>query len=964
LRDVFRSGLLVLGLTLLGSLLGLPQTPASAQDSLPERSAPLEESLISVLGLPSMRVHLEELVYLFFPGGCQEGNCDTDDYVVLERGRILTARLNETRRADLLQAGIILFSASDEPRAGEERRRVRAFRLPDGDDLLVDGRLDESVWDLVEFSSGFLTQGSDRGHPAEERTEVAFLYDEEALYVGARMFSLSPADLHPLVGRRDQPGATSQLLISLNSDRDRRTAYTFGVSVGGTRIDYHHAEDEENSRDYSFDPVWEGRATIHEEGWSVEMRIPFSQLRFQQPGPQIWGVNVKRAEPERYTNDYWVVVPLNQAGWASRFGELVGLEIAAPTRRVEFLPYITGSGTAPLGSEASPWRPQETLWRTGADLKFGIAPNLTFEATVNPDFGQVEVDPASVNLTAFETFFPERRPFFVEGGALLKGRGQNYFYSRRIGSIPSGTMSSGYVDQPRSSRIIGATKLTGRFNSGFSIGGIAAVTAREWAGVNDRETGELLPVEVAPLTRFGVVRLQQEFGAGGSTAGLIVTAVHRDLNPGNRLTEILSRSAISGGADWTLRFADGAYQLSGDVGYSFIEGDSVALLKAQNSSARYFQRPDADYVAVDPFRRSLFGYAGSMRLAKVAGARWLWELSSATKSPGFEINDAGALGVADRIESSATVRYRHHPVAGPFHGYEFALFSASGWNYGGARQFTSPGLFGSVTWRNLLSTYAQIGIETRATSDKVTWGGPLVATPFGTKASVGLSTDYAARTRWSANGAYFRDEWGQRSYSVHGGVALRPSSRLSLGVDPGFAQLSDARYLLTALPFGGPATFGKRYIFTSFARSDLYAQLRLEYAFKPDLTIQFYGMPLASSGRFYEYGELTAPRTGELQIYKRGSQIRVSRDGSVSILHPSGDSSLGNPDYNIRWLNSNLVLRWEWQPGSMFFMIWQQGRYGFDQDLGMIGPMALWDVMTEPGSNSLALKFTYRIAGR
>jgi hypothetical protein len=953
---------LIVWLAVLGGSLGLSAQRALAQQP-PEWVGGLEERLFSVLGSPSLRVESDGLTYLFFTGFCAEEECEPDDYIVLRRESVAAARLNDGRRAVLLRAGLMLATAPPPESPAGARGRMTAARVGSGK-LRVDGRLDEPIWQRVPFTSDFLTPGPDEGSPARERTEVAFLYDDEALYVGARMLSLNPADLHPLMGRRDRPETAAQLLISLDTFLDRRTAYTFGVTIGGTRVDYYHPEDDESARDYSFDPVWEGRAAILEDGWSVEMRIPFSQFRFQSRGPQIWGVNVKRAEPERYANDYWAVVPMNQAGWASRFGDLVGIEIDEPSRRMEFLPYISGSGSAPIGSEASAWWPQETQWRVGGDFKFGLSPNLTFEATVNPDFGQVEVDPASVNLSAFETFFPEHRPFFVEGGSLLRGRGPQYFYSRRIGSIPTGTMSGGHLEQPWASRILGATKLTGRLPAGLSVGGIAAVTARERAVMADPANGELAAVEVSPLTRFGVARLQQELGSRGSTAGLTLTAVQRDLDAGSHLHDILNRNALAGGADWNLRFLEGSYQLSGDLGFSFIEGDSGAILRAQHSSARYFQRPDAHYVALDPSLRSLSGYTGSFRLVKLAGNRWLWEAAASAKSPGFEINDAGALGLADRIETSATLRYREYPPDGRFHGYEFALFTASGWNYGAARQFTTPGLFGSITWRNLLTTYAQASVETRAASDKITWGGPLVATPFGIKASMGLSTDYAARTRWSASGSYFEDEWGQWSYTAHGGLSLRPLSRLAMGIEPGYAQVSNARHLITHLPGGPPESYGRRYVFSSFARRDLYAQLRVEYTLNPDLTLQFFGMPLASSGRFDRYGELVDSRTGELRLYQPGWQIRENPDGTLTIRHGAEITHLANPDYNIRWFRSNLVIRWEWQPGSTLFLIWQQGRYAYDTKLDMIVPTALWDAMSDPGSNSLAFKFTYRFAPR
>lgn len=837
------------------------------------------------------------------------------------------------------------------------RRQVQAIRIVGGA-VRMDGKLDDSAWAQARFSSDFLVKGEDRGYPTSERTEVAFLYDDEALYVGARMSSSSPADVQRLISRRDNPGTAERVLVSLDTYLDRRTAYTFGVTAGGVRIDHYHPQDNEWRTDASFDPVWEARTAADSTGWTAEMRIPFSQLRFRQRGAQVWGINVNRSKPGRDRNDYWVVVPMNEAGWASRFGELTGLEVGTSSRRVEILPYVAAGGTfKPAQSGGSS---NDLNARVGGDLKLGLAPNLTLDATINPDFGQVEADPAQVNLSAFETFFPERRPFFVEGGHLLQGSGPTYFYSRRIGAIPPGTSSNRYIDQPLNSTIPVAVKLTGRLNSGLSMGALAALTSREQAGVADPATGVLSSVDVAPLSGFGVARLQQDFGPSGSWAGLMFTGVQRDLPPGSLLARILNRQAVAGSGDWNLRFSEGKYELSGHAGFSHVSGDSAAILRAQYSSARYFQRPDAPYVSLDPSRTSLSGYTGALGIAKNTGEHWLWETRVFATSPGFEINDAGAMSLADRIEAFANLRYRGNRPQGLLRGYEVALFTNSGWNFGGVRQYTAPSLYVHATWKNLLSSYAQVGVDTRALSDKLTRGGPLAGTANGWSTRVGVSTDFAARTRWSANGYYYGDEFGGWSYTLHGGLSMRPSPRWEFSVDPGYARANNAWQFFTVLPGGRSATFGNRYVFSSLERNDIYTKVRLNYALNPDVTLELFAMPFVSSGHFYGFGELWAPRSRLLRLYGTdGTTITPETDRSRTVIDGENRFTLYNADYNLRSFRSNAVLRWEWRRGSTLFLIWQQNGFAYEPQGDPVRTTALWNALGDRVNNILALKLTY-----
>ncbi|MFN2567855.1 MAG: DUF5916 domain-containing protein, partial [Gemmatimonadaceae bacterium] len=511
-------------------------------------------------------------------------------------------------------------------------KRLRATRVAEGA-VRVDGRLSEPAWRGTEVASGFIQREPTEGSPASERTEVVVLYDDEALFVGARMYSRNPRAVRALVTRRDREGSSEQLIVSLDTYRDKLTAYTFAVTPAGVRIDYYHSADFESRRDYSYDPVWEARTSIDSLGWTAELRIPFSQLRFNPgDGDQVWGVNLVRMIPAANEIAYWILVPRNATGWASRFGELVGIAGIRASRRAEVVPYVASD--ARLERVDDPRNPfaadRKVGVRAGGDVKMGLGPGLTLDATLNPDFGQVEADPAEVNLSAFETFFDERRPFFVEGAPLFQPSGPGWFYSRRIGASPRASPDADYVEERQQTTILGAAKVTGRLPSGLSVAALAALTDREYARFVDtayvdgdggsglavpRRTGR---VAVSPRTGYGVVRLQQQFGANASTAGVILTGVRRDLSGRDFAATVLTRDAYSGGVDWRLRWKRGEYDGSGYAGLSHVAGDTAALNAIQQSSRHYFQRPDAKRVRLDPLRTTLSGFTAGTGVSKLA----------------------------------------------------------------------------------------------------------------------------------------------------------------------------------------------------------------------------------------------------------------------------------------------------------------------------------------------------------
>lgn len=849
--------------------------------------------------------------------------------------------------------------------AGGSPKRIDAVRLERGA-VQVDGRLHEAAWRRAKWVSGFVQREPHEGASPTQRTEVAFLYDDDALYVGARMFDTTPQGVRALLTRRDRENSSEQLVISLDTYHNRRTAYSFGVTAAGVRIDYFHPVDAQDERDYTFEPVWTAKTRVDRQGWTAELRIPFSQLRFNGGPRLVWGVNLSRIIPARNEEDYWVLVRRAESGWASRFGELVGLERIRRPRRLEVMPYVSSEAT--LLGDPDPRDPfahkREVATRAGADLKVGLGPSLTLDATVNPDFAQVEADPAEVNLTAFETIFPERRPFFVEGNQLLRTTGLTFFESRRIGQAPHRQPPGDYSQGIASTTILGAAKVTGRTASGLSIGILSAVTAAERARTYTSSTRTFGEAELEPLTSFGVVRLQQELGPSGSTAGIILTDVERDVSGGEPLAELLARHAYAGALDLNLRFHGGDYTLGGSAGFSDVVGNSLAILRVQQSSAHYFQRPDAARRRLDPSRTSLVGHYLSANLDKNAGD-WLWSVSAYARSPGFEINDAGHMATADDRGTNASLYYRRTRPGGWLHSWSVGVEDDLEWNYDGIRQLHYASLVGDATWKSFWSARVSFGVNAPVLSDNLTRGGPLMGRPRDWNAALSLASNPAGKTRWSASTSYTRDAVGGWSATAGTELSINPGNRWELSVTPEYSRGIGSRQYVTTLPDGPAATYGSRYLFAFIDQTELSMQLRLSFALTPDLTLETYAEPFASSGRYERLGELSAARSFGIREYGTDG-TSLTRFGTDSLVITDGAArfALPDPDFNVLSFRSNVVLRWEWHPGSTAYLVWQQNR-GSETTIGpTVGPAALWDALSASGDNVVAVKVSYWLGGR
>ncbi len=809
---------------------------------------------------------------------------------------------------------------------------------------VLDGRLEEPAWQEAPVITGF-TQvlPLDGGEPSE-RTEVRVTYDADALYVGARLFDNEPAAIARRLGRRDSETSSDVFRVSIDSYHDHRTAFEFAVNAAGVRSDALAANDNSYG-DSSWDPVWEAAVGVDSLGWVAEIRIPFSQLRFSTDPEQTWGVNFTRQIFRKSETTRWMWARNTERGYASLFGHLEGLRDIPQPKRLEALPYTVASADFDRSADrSSPFNDGSVIGKgIGLDLKYGVTSNMTLDATVNPDFGQVEVDPAVVNLTDFETYFEERRPFFVEGANLFQyGAGSRafaptLFYSRRIGRAPSRPANEpdGWADNPSATSILGATKLSGKLGS-WSVGFLDAVTSAEQARIQAADgTRGTRPVE--PLANYGVVSVRRDFRSGGTGIGVLATSVNRDL--GDPLFEGLRTSAYAAGTDFFHRFGSNRWSVSGTLAGSRVAGDPEAMTAAQRSSARYYQRPDQDYVKLDPSATSMTGWSTALSFARESG-RFVGGTDIFATSPGFEVNDGGFSTEADDVFHGVWLNYRWLDPGRVFRRFSLNGSWAQSWNFGGTNVGRSAYLGANGQLLNYWSFSVGSNLSPRTLTDNTTRGGPLMARPAQWSVNGSVSSDQRNRMSGSLFASFSRNSEGGWGMSTGPSLSLRPSGAADLRLSVNYNESQSVGFYVTQRTDPtATETYGGRYLFSGLRQRSLNASLRADLALSPSLSIQWYAQPLLASGDYEGFKELARARSFEF--------VRYGEDGSSTLAFDQGANTYAadpdgagpaptitftNPDFSIRSLRSNLVVRWEYRPGSTLFLVWNHGRSGFSTD--------------------------------
>ena len=821
---------------------------------------------------------------------------------------------------------------------------MRATRAPSS--INIDGKLNEPAWAAAVPSGDFTQSYPNVGAKATDPTEVRVLYDDDALYVGVRMFDAHPDSIAAQLARRDASGIYSDWIhVMVDSYHDRRTSFRFSVNPRGVQKDVLQFDDR--NEDLNWDAVWQVATAVDSLGWTAEYRIPFSQLRFggmQKGVERVWGIQIMRDVARRNERDSWSPWKQTDPGFVSFEGDLAGVVDIPVPRRLEIMPYVSAKLTRAPGDPANPfYRANDARPSAGADLKYGLPSGLTLTATVNPDFGQVEVDPAVVNLSAYETFFPEKRPFFVEGsntfhiGSINGGPSygnQQIFYSRRIGRSPQRFPDGRFVDTPDATTILGAGKLTGKVGA-WTVGLLNALTGEEKARVIDASDVEsTTPVE--PLTNYFVGRVSRDFRGGNTIIGLGGTAVNRGLSD-TVFKNLLRASADVGSLDFEHRWANRQWTLTGALSRSLIEGSTAVIQSAQQSSARYYQRPDADYLSLDPAATSLSGY--STKLGLVKSGTWSFSATAKDISPGFEVNDLGFMGRVDYRNIGSGASYNNYAPGKLLRSYSLFAGTNHAWNYGGDKIWTS--FFNQVTlnFTNLWSLYAGGEYDPSGIDDRLTRGGPLGRQPTQWGGWTQITSDQRSSVSYNVYADYYGDEAHGYAKDMTFGVDIRPSSSVHVTVSPSLSLLHNAiQFVRGATDALATTTYGRRYAFSDLFQTTLSATTRVEWTLTPLLSFQLYAQPFASAGRFKGFKELATPGTQQYMVYGggNGSTITPVTDPTTGktlsyAVDPDGPGiapafSIDNPDFRTHSLRGNAVVRWEYRPGSALFFVWQQQR--------------------------------------
>lgn len=817
----------------------------------------------------------------------------------------------------------------------------------------LDGVLDEPVWGSARVATGFRQLQPHEGQPAAERTEVRFAYDQEALYVGARMYDDDgAAGVQTRLVRRDAAMNSDYLEVIFDPYHDHIGRLFFQVNPSGVRSD---ANGLGGGGDESWDPVWEVKTAIDSLGWTAELRIPFSQLRYPTTtDPQTWGLQIWRQENRLNELSMWAFWKLTEAGGPARFGHLTGLTISHPPERAEILPYVVGrSANTPVADPKDPFAdPHAWDGRVGADARVLLTSNLTLNATVNPDFGQVEVDPAVVNLSAFETFYDEKRPFFVEGAGYFSFGGLNcyfcsnvsslsMFYTRRVGRAPQAAddayAAGPYADVPSNTTILGAAKLTGRTPTGWSIGVMDAATKRERATVQLAD-GSHTHVLVEPFTNYFVGRVAKDLRGGATVVRAMGTSVVRDLSE-PLLADQLSRHSEAFGLSTESWFGHRDYRLMAQLAGTQVAGDSAAMLSLQRSSARYFQRPDRGQGsngllsdAYDPSATSLRGLGGYARFARESG-KLLWEVSTNFRTPGFENNDIAFLSRADYWWMSANV---FPQWTKPTSWYRQLFFIAGGqqqFNFDGDLTDRQVQLFGYIEPRNYWDINAFWIHRPSLLDDRLSRGGPVLRRPGIDFWSTYISTDSRKPLVFEASAEVGCSQDRVCSPGTSLSVQIRPASNISLTVGPSYSvDRSKYQYVTAVDDPTATAFFGRRYVFADLTQRTLSMDTRFNVTFSPNLTLELFLQPFIASADYGAFREYAAPRTLQRLVYGRdvGTVAVQPAHGDTAAVYtidpdgagPAATFQVTDPSFTLRSLRGNAVLRWEYLPGSTLYLVW------------------------------------------
>jgi len=837
---------------------------------------------------------------------------------------------------------------------------------------VIDGLMDDPSWLIVEWTGDYIENQPDENTPPSEQTQFKIVYDKKNLYIGVRAFDSQPDSIVRRLSRRDG-FAGDWVEFNIDSYHDLRTAFSFTVTAAGVKGD-EFISNNGNNWDSSWNPIWYAKSNIDDKGWTAEIKIPLSQLRFGKSKEQIWGLQSTRRFFRKEERSVWQRKPQDAPGWVSEFGELHGLIDLEPQRQLEIQPFTVLKYDKFPKEEGNPFRDgTDFKLNGGLDAKIGITNDLTLDLTMNPDFGQVEADPAAIALDGFEIFFREQRPFFVENNNIFNYRisqsnagntfgSDNLFFSRRIGRSPQGypeTEDGEFVDQPANTTILGAAKFSGKTKNGWSIGVLESVTAKEYAEIDNN--GERREELVEPLTNYFVGRLQKDFNDQKTFVGGIFTATNRDL-PSH--LEFLHKAAYTGGLDFKHQWKDRAWYVGGDIVFSHIEGSTEAIQNTQESQRHLFGRVDASHLEVDPNRTSLTGSGGNIQIGKAANGHWRFESGFTWRSPELETNDLGFQRQADDLRHYTWIGYRSLKP--------FSIFRSLGLNYNHWAAWDFEGNHNQLqwnvnSWANFKNNwFGNIGFNYRPIRHSISAlrGGPRLRGSQNFNYWNSIGTDNRKKIRFNLfhnGGKAFDDSFN--FFNVDFSVSYQPTDALRISVNPEYNINNDKLQFVENVEVGSET----RYINAKIEQRTLSMSVRINYTINPNLTIQYYGQPFISRGRYMDYKYITDSQANNFedrfQEYNN-TQLTFDNENGVYLvdenLNGTTDYSFDKPDFSFVQFRSNLVVRWEYIPGSEVFLVWSQGITGSgNPDDGLFNGLDD-QILGQEKNNTFLIKATYR----
>lgn len=836
---------------------------------------------------------------------------------------------------------------------------------------VIDGDLTEEIWLQAAKAGNFTQFEPESGAAPSEETEFAVFYDENNIYVGIWAHDSEAESISKRMTRRDNIEG-DMVGVDFDSYHDLRTSFGFWVSASGVKMDRIMSGNGSNEDD-TWDPTWFVKTSIGADGWTAEMKIPFSQLRFKKDSEEAWGLNVIRFIFRSEEVSLWSPIPKEASGFVHLYGEMYGIVGAEAKKQFDITPYAVTSAERYEAEEGNPFRTgNSNNYSVGLDAKIGVTNNMILDLSVNPDFGQVEADPSEVNLSAYETFFEEKRPFFIEGRSILSmplmiGEGdlanENLFYTRRIGRRPHAypdLEGNEYASLPPFTRIIGAAKLSGKTENGWSIGALETVTRPEKAEI-DRD-GERRYETIEPLTNFFIGTVQKDLNDGNTLIGGLVTSTNRKLD--DTPLDYLHSSAYTGGLDFTQYFKDRTYMFSAKAFFSQVNGSTEALTRTQSSSTHFFQRPDATHLELDSTRTSMFGHGGSLMLGKVGNSPLNFGMFFNWKSPGIELNDVGFIRNTDQL---FPILWGSYQFLEPFSIFRSLRFNSSlwtSWDFSGTHMGAGGNLGANMQLTNFWNISMGINGQPSALSTSMLRGGPSFMVPGSIRPYLAIRTDGRKKLTFSIMGmAPFSFDNHSSTKSANLEITYRPVNNLSVSLVPNIMiEKDNLQYITETTCHGDP-----RYIFGAIDQKVVGMSLRLNLNITPEFTIQYWGQPFIATGSYSDLKMTLDPVAEEyndrFHVFSEDEIQHYRDDGYCSVDENQDDIPdfyVDYPDFNFKEFKSNLVARWEFRPGSIIYLVWSQGRSGYDSYGDFQLNRDFSDLYDVHPNNVFLMKFSYR----